>query len=444
PGCTERLPPVRAPANPAGAAAGAAAAAESRALSVSVREGALEDIENAESYDVGLRVFIGRRQAGAASSDISEAALMALAERVVAMAKLAPEDPYCGLAPDDALAQSQPDLDLVDPTGYDAQALEAEALALDAAAQAVPGVWKTEGAGASWSASARAVVTSAGFQGAAMSTGWSRQVSAVAKDDSGGMERDYDYARARHRADLRDIEAIGREAGERAVARLNPRKPESGRMAVLFEPRVANDLLGAFLSAISGPAVARGVSFLKDKMGAQVFAAGTRIEETPHRPRGLACRPFDAEGVAVKARALVDEGRLTTWLLNAASARQLSLPPTGHATGGFGGPPGAGASNVHWIPGARTPEAMIADLKRGVLITETFGASINPNTGDYSVGASGLWIENGEKAYPVSEMTVAGNLLDMFARAEPASDLEFRYAVNAPTLLIDNLAVSGQ
>ena len=428
----------------AGADAAEAVGAERHSLSITVRMGELEEVEREESRDLGLRVFVGKRQATVSGSDISAEARAKLVERAVAMAKLAPEDPYAGLADRETLALGDhPELDLFDPTEPSAEALEERARTAEAAARAVPNVTNTDGASGSWSSSRWTMVTSGGFAGVHRASGFSIGASAIAADDQ-GMETGYEGRSVRWQADLPSPESLGSEAGRRAAARLGARKIASTTAPVIFENRLAGSLMSPLIGAISGPAVARGVSFLKDKLGQQVFAKGIVIRDDPHRPRGLGSAPFDDEGVRNQPRNLIDDGVLTTWLLNSSSARQLGMTTTGHASRGLAGPPGVSTSNLTFQPGDKSREEMMRDVGAGLLVTSMFGPSLNANTGDWSVGCSGFWFEGGELAYPVSEITVAGNLLDIFGRVTPAADLEIRGASNAPSLLVDALAVAGR
>jgi PmbA protein len=428
----------------AGADAAEAVSAERRALSIGVRMGELEEVEREESRDLGVRVFIGARQATVSGSDISAEGRAKLVERAVAMARLAPEDPYAGLADPDRLARGPfPDLDLFDSAEPTAEQLEARAREAEAAARAVPKVTNSDGGSASWSASEWLMATSAGFTGRHRASSFSLGASAIASDEA-GMENGYEGRSVRWDADLPGAEAIGAEAGRRAAARLGARKIASTTAPVIFENRLAASLMGPLVGAISGPSIARGTSFLKDKLGQRIFAKGTRIFDDPHRRRGLGSSPFDDEGVANSMTAIIDEGVLTTWLLNSASARQLGLATTGHASRGLAGPPGVSPSNLTFRPGDSSREELMRDAGAGLLVTSMFGPSLNGNTGDWSVGCSGFWFEAGELAYPVTEITVAGNLLDVFGRVVPGSDLEIRGASNAPSLLVDALAIAGR
>jgi PmbA protein len=438
------LQDVVAQALKAGADAAEAVFAERQALSVSVRLGELEEVEREEARDLGLRVFIGRRQATVSGSDISALARAKLIERAVAMARLAPEDPYAGLAPQDRLASGPfPDLDLYDATEPSAETLEEKARESEAAARAIEGVTNSDGGSASWSTGGWTLVTSTGFVGPHRASAFSLSASAIAGEGS-GMERGGEGRATRWAADLPGAEAIGAEAGRRAVSRLGARKLSSQTAPVIFENRLATSLIGPTLGAISGPSVARGVSFLKNKLGEQLFPKGFEIVDDPHRPRGLGSTPFDDEGVANRRRALIDDGVLTTWLLNTASARQLGLETTGHASRSLAGPPGVGTTNLTVTPGPRDLAGLMADAKAGLLVTSMFGPSLNNNTGDWSVGCSGFWFENGEIAYPVNEITVAGNLIDIYSRLVAGSDLEIRGSANSPSLLVDGLAIAGK
>jgi PmbA protein len=429
-------------ARKAGAETADASLSMSESFSVDLRLGQLEGVEREESRSVALRVMIGKQQAAAAATDLSPAGLEALAERVAAMAKFAPEDPYCGLLDPTLRASHFPELELNDPTELDAKALEALAREAEDAALAVPGVTNSAGAGAGLGRSAAAYATSDGFHGAWRGGSFSVSVAPLAERD-GLKERDYEYRTTRFRQDLPSPAALGRVAGERAAARLGARKIESRTAPVIFENRIAGRVIGPALGAISGAAVARGVSFLKDKMGQQVFGAHINIEDDPFRLRGLASTPMDGEGGAVQRRLLFENGTLTTWLLNSASARQLGLTPTGHATLGHGGPPGISASNVTLLPGEGDLAALQKQMGEGLVVVEMFSPSINSNTGDYSVGVAGYWVSGGERQFPVSEVTVAGNLLDIYARLIPGGDLERRGGLDCPSLLVDGLAIGG-
>lgn len=430
-------------ARKAGAEAAEAVVLEGTSLGVSWRLGKLEDVERSEGRDVGLRVFIGKKQASVSSTDLSEAALAPMIERAVAMARVAPDDPWCGLADPAFLARDWPDLDIEDKTPQpSAEALAAVAAEAEEAALAVPGVTNSSGAGASFGRSGVALVTSGGFAGAYAGTSSSFSCSVLAGEGT-TMERDYEFSSKRHAADLENAADVGRRAGEKAVRRLNPRKVKSQAVPIIYDPRVSGGLVGHFAGAISGSAITRGTSFLKKEMGKSVFAKGISIVDDPHMKRGLRSKPFDGEGVKNRRMPLIEDGVLTTWLLDSATARQLGLETTGHAARGTGGPPSPSTTNLYMEAGCLSVKELIADIKQGLYVTELIGMGVNGVTGDYSRGASGFWIENGEIAYPVSEITVAGNLREMFLNMTPAADLEFRYGTNAPTIRVEGMTVAG-
>lgn len=429
-------------ARSAGADAADALAVESVSSSVSYRLGKLEDVERAESQDLGLRVFVGQKVAFVSSTDFSRDALSQLPARAIAMARLAPDDKYAGLAPHDRLAVTFPALDLEDAAEPPADALVDLASRVEAAAMAVKGVTNSEGGGASFGRSSIALATSEGFFGAYSGTSHGIGVAVLAGTGT-AMERDYDQASARHRTDLLSAESVGKSAGERAVRRLSPRKVKSQAVPILYDPRVSGGLVGHFAGAITGSSIARGVSFLKDMMGKEVFSPAINITDDPHRVRGLRSRPFDGEGVSNRKHTLVKSGVLKTWLLDCASAKQLGLTTTGHAARGTGGPPAPSPTNLYMEPGSATPEDLMSDIKSGLYVTELIGMGVNGVTGDYSRGAAGFWIENGKLSFPVSEVTIAGNLKDMFRNLTAANDLEFRYGTNAPTVRIEGMTVAG-
>ena len=426
-----------------GADAADAVAMRSMSLAIEVRDGAVEESERAEGDDLGLRVLVGHRQAVVSTNDMAGDGSAALAERAVAMARAAPEDKFAGLAEEALLAHDFPDLDLVDPELPGVAQLERNARAAEQAALAVKGVTKSGGASASAGIVGMVLVTSHGFRGAYLGSRHGVSMTAIAGEGT-GMERDYDYSSTLHAADLDAPEKIGRSAGERAVERLNPRKVSTRKVPVVFDRRVAGTLVSHLASAANGASVARKTSFLRDKMGAKLFADGIRIIDDPLRKRGLRSHPFDGEGVAGKRLALVDDGFLRSWLLDCATARELGLVTTGHAQRGVSSVPSPGASNLHLEAGRLSPAALIADIKDGFYVTDLIGMGVNMVTGDYSRGASGFWIENGKRTYAVSEVTIAGHLFDIFRTLTPADDLEFRYGTNAPTLRLEGMTVAGQ
>jgi len=440
----DQLADLVAAARRAGADAAEAVQIESTSLSVGWRLGTLERLERAEGGDLGLRVLIGRRQAFVSSSDHSPAALAELVERAVAMARIVPEDPWCGLAEPDQLARDLPALDLYDPSEPDAARLIESARRAEDAARATPGVTNSDGAEAGWGRSRVALAGSNGLAVSYWASHSSLSVGVLAGDAAQGMERDYDHTGAVYLADLRPAEEVGAEAGRRAVRRLGNRKVGSCQVPVVFDPRVARGLLASFAGAITGSAVARGTSFLKDRLGEAVFASGIRILDDPHRQRGLRSRPCDGEGLPTRPRAIIEDGILTQWLLDLRSARQLGLPPTGHASRSTGAPPSPSASNLYLEAGAVTPAELIGDIPDGFYITDLFGQGVNGITGDYSRGATGLWISGGELAFPVAGVTVAGNLKDMFRALTPANDLDLRHGIDSPTLRIDGMTIAGR
>lgn len=410
---------------------------------VQMRLGVLEDVERSEGEEIGLRVFSGRRSATVSSSDMSAEALSKLAERALAMAREAPEDEYAGLAPEELLLRKKVNgLDLADAEDPQPEALKERALMAEEAARGVMGVTNSEGAGAGAGRSHIALATSHGFSGSYAGTSHSCYASVLAGVGS-AMQRDYASHSVRHLSDLEQADGIGHRAGQRAVARLNPIKVESGQMPVIFDPRVGSSLIGHLIGGMTGSAIARKSSFLLECLGKRIFRQDINIIDDPLRPRGLRSRPFDGEGLPTSRSSLIDEGVLTGWLLDSASARQLGLRPTGHASRGISGAPGAGASNLHLEPGSMSPGELMADVKRGIYVTELIGMGVNMVTGDYSRGASGFLIENGATGPAVAEITIAGNLLDIFAELTAANDLEFRYGVNVPTLRIDGMMVAG-
>jgi len=427
----------------AGADAADAVAVRGISQGVEVRDGRVEESERSEGDDVGLRVLVGQKQAVVSTNDVAGDGIAKLAERAVAMARVAPDDKYVGLADPALLAKSFPDLDLLDPDIPEVSELERRAQEAEAAGLAVKGVTKSGGASASAGIGGMVLVTSAGFRGSYLRS--SQGISMTAISGAGtSMERDYDYTSAPHAADLEKPERVGRVAGERAMARTNPRKVETCKVPVVYDPRVSSSLVGHLVGAVNGASIARKTSFLKNKLGAQLFAKNIRIIDDPLRRRGLRSQSFDAEGVAVKKLAIIDDGVLTSWLMDSATARELGLATTGHAHRGVSSSPSPGPYNLHLEAGEPTPDQLISDIKQGFYVTDLIGSGVNGVTGDYSRGASGFWIENGKITYPVSEVTIAGHLLDMFRSMAVASDLEFRYGINAPTVRIEGLTLGGR
>jgi PmbA protein len=426
----------------AGADAADAVAVRGVSLSVEVRDGEVEESERSEGDDLGLRVLVGRRQALVSTNDLKGDGFADLAERAVAMARAAPEDRFAGLADPALLARNFPELDLLDPAMPDVGVLEKLAKEAEAAALAVKGVSKSGGGSATAGIGGMVLVTSQGFHGASIGSRHSISMSAIAGDGT-GMETDYDYTSALHAADLDSAERIGRNAGERAVKRLNPRKVATRRVPVVFDTRAAGSLINHLASAANGASVARKTSFLRERRGEQIFAAGIDIIDDPLRKRGLRSRPFDAEGVATQARKVVEDGVLKTWFLDSATGRELDLPSTGSAHRGVSSAPSPGATNLHLAAGTASPEQLIAEIEDGFFVTSLIGMGVNLVTGDYSRGAAGFWIENGKLTFAVSEVTIAGHLTEIFKGLTPANDLKFRYGTDAPTVRVEGLTVAG-
>lgn len=417
--------------------------AEGTSLSIACRFGNPETLDRAEGKDLGLRVLIGKRQAIASTSDCSDSALTELIERAVTMARVVPEDEFCGLAPDNLIAKEVPDLDECDPTEPDSDALERRAHDAEGAALAIGGVTNSEGAEAGWSRSRVAVATSNGFAQVRIRSSHSISTAVLAGEGT-AMERDYDWATAVHAEDLRDPEEIGRTAGKNAVKRLNPQKVQTAQVPVIYDPRVSQSILSHLSGAINGASVARGTTFLKDRIETPVFGTGINIIDDPLRQRGLRSKAFDAEGVGTSTMPLIENGVLKTWVLDLRSARQLGLNTTGNASRGTSSPPSPSTTNLYMEPGTLSTANLIADIDAGFYVTGMMGHGANLVTGDYSRGAEGFWIENGHIAYPVSELTIAGDLNEMFMHTTPANDLIFRYGTNAPTLRIDGMTVAGK
>jgi PmbA protein len=415
---------------------------EQKSVEVSILNGATEHVERSEGYDLGLRVFCGKSQAIVSTNKLDQETIQRAAGRAVDMARAAPPDPFAGLAAPEQLAQGVPDLDLWDGSDIGEDALHGLAKEAEDAGLSVKGVSRSTGAGASMSTRQIVLGTSDGFLKSYRRSGYGVSVAVIAGNGT-GMERDYDFSSSVHFHDLRPAAEIGRNAGERAVRRLHPRKVSSQRVSIVYDRRIAASLIGHLAGAISGPAVARGTSFLKDMLNKQVFSPEITIIDDPHMRRGLGSRPFDAEGVRVRRMDAVAEGTLRSFLLDQSSARQLGLEPTGHASRGTGSQPSPSPSNFYLAKGTLSPEALMADIGKGFYVTELLGMGVNGVTGDYSRGAAGFWIENGALTHPVSEVTIAGNLQDMYRNLTPADDLEFRMAMNAPTCRVEGMTIAG-
>jgi PmbA protein len=423
-------------ARAAGADTAEASVSNSISVNVTRRLGRTEHLERSERHGLGLTVYVGRRSASVSSTEVAAAGFVQLAERAVAMARVVPEDPYGGLA-EDARAVDAAPLELHDTTEPSTEALIARAAMAEDAALAVHGITNSEGGEAGYGRSEFLLATTAGFMGGYART--SHSVSAVALAGSGtGMQRDYDFHSATFLTDLDDPAIIGRRAGERAIARLNPTRPATARVPVVFDPRVSASLIGHLAGAISGASIARGTSFLKDSLGARLFAPGIMLHDEPLRLRGARSKPFDSEGVPTANTTLIEDGVLTTWLLDSRSARQLGLRTNGHSSGGS-----PGLSNAYLAAGSLSPAELMADITEGLYVTELMGMGVNGLTGDYSRGCAGFMIRNGALAEPVAEITIAGNLKTMFAALIPANDLQFRRIVDAPTIRIDGMTLAG-
>ena len=428
-------------ARAAGADAADGVIVSATSVSVQRRLRKTEQVTRSEGHDLGLRVFVGQRSASVSSSAVDPAGFDALVARAIAMARIVPEDPYAGLAAE-ARSPTGLDLQMDDGREPDVDALIARASAAEEAALSVAGITNSEGADAGFARARIALMTSAGFAGQTARSSHSVSATALAGEGT-GMERDYDYSSAVHLDDLEDAATIGRIAGEKAVARLNPTRPKTMRVPVVYDPRVSSSILGHLSSAINGSSIARGTSFLKERMGQAVFARGVTIIDDPRRVRGLRSREFDGEGVPTRVASIIDDGVLTTWFLDSRTARQLGLETTGSASRGVNGPPSPSATNLYMAAGTMTPQALMADIKEGLYITEMMGSSINGITGDYSRGASGFMIRDGALAEPVAEITVAGSLPEMFMHLTPANDLRFRRGTDAPTVRIEGLTLAG-
>ncbi len=425
-----------------GVDAASASLSSSTNIAVKVRQGKLEDVEHSESTAVSLRCFFGQRQANVSGSDLSKANLESLAERCIDMARVVPEDQYCGLTPPDDLETNPPDIDLKGDGQIDVSELQSIALETENAALSVDEVKTVSDCGAGCGSRKAWIAATNGFQFHRTSDASSVGIAVVAeRNDSREIGGDSWLTRKRNARP--SASEIGKTAAERAVARLESKKLDSRTAHVIYDNRVSSSLLGIFSGAIRGSAIARGVSFLKDSLGKQVFAKNIDIVDDPFRPQGLGSRSFDGEARPVSVKKLIENGVLTNWMLNGPSAKQLGLKPNGFASAGFGGPPGISSSNLYIPKGEYSQTELMERTKDGLLITDMFSPSINSNNGDYSVGVAGFWFENGEIAFPVSEVTVAGNLKDMFLRAIPANDLEFRSSVDAPSILIEDMALAG-
>ncbi|KAA0699647.1 TldD/PmbA family protein [Neorhizobium sp. P12A] len=427
-------------ARKAGADAADAVVVRSRSQSVSVRLGKVESTESSESDDFALRVFVGQRVASVSANPGFE--LQVLAERAVAMAKVSPEDPYACLADESRLARTYKDLELFDPTEVSTEQLREASLAMEEAALAVSGVSNSSGAGASSGMGGLVLATSHGFAGSYMGSRFGRSVSVIAGEGT-GMERDYDFDSRLYFAELDDPAEIGRRAGERAIKRLNPRQVPTGKdLTVIFDPRVARGFVGHIAGAINGASVARKTSFLRDRMGEQVLKSGLSITDDPLIVRGPSSRPFDGEGVVGERMVMIEDGVLKHWFLSTSTGREIGMETNGRGVRG-GTTVSPSSTNLALEPGDISPEDMIKGIGNGFYVTELIGQGVNMITGEYSRGATGFWIENGELTFPVSEVTIASNLKDMFMRTTPANDIDRKFGVASPTLAIEGMTLAG-
>lgn len=427
----------------AGADAAEAILVSGTSLAVQVRQGRSEELERSEHNDVGLRVFVGTRSAIVSATSVDPAGFGRLIEQALAMARVVPEDRFAGLCDHAQTGRFQDDaLDLVDVAEPDIAELTERAHIAEAAALAVGGVTNSQGGSAGYGRNEIMLATSGGFSGRYGRTSHSISASVLAGSGT-TMQRDYDYHSSVHLADLDDPATIGRSAGERAVARMNPVKPRTGRMPVVFDPRVSNSLLGHLSGAINGASIARGTSFMKDRMGSRILPSSITVIDDPTRPRASRSKPFDGEGVRTAPLLLVENGELRHWVLDGRSGRQLGLPSSGNASRGPSSPPSPSASNLYLTGGATSPQDLMTDIKEGVYLNEMMGNAVNGLTGDYSRGAAGFMIRDGALAEPIAEFTIAGNLIEMFASLQVANDLVFRRGTDAPTIRIDTLTIAG-
>ena len=429
-------------ARAAGADGADAGMSRSEGTSVTVRLGKVESSERSEDIGAALRVFVGKRNASVSTSQLDNDSIAELAERAVAMARVAPEDPYVRLATAEEVAGTLPEIDLYDDAVPAVEHLTETATAVEAAALSNDGITNSEGGSASHGEAHMMIATSNGFSANYKRSSQGFSAVVIAEKD-GAMERGYDYSAAVYGADLDAPEDVGNSAAKRTLSRLGPQKPPTGQFPVIYDQRVSGSIVGTLASAINGAAIARGTSFLKDSMGEQVTSAGLTFIDDPLRPRGMASRLFDGEGLPVARRAMVEDGVLKSWFLDIASATKLGLTPNGQAARGMGSAPSPGSSNFYLENGDLSLEALIAEIDEGFLVTEMMGSSVDMITGDYSRGAGGFWISSGKVSHPVSEVTIAGNLKDMFKAITRANDIDMRKSTAAPSLRIDGMTVAG-
>ncbi len=415
---------------------------ETQTLNASARMGKPEDVEHSESLEIGLRAIIDQKQAFVSGTVLQPEEIETLAQRVADMAKNAPQDPYCGLGDANLLCTEFIDLELNDLTTPNLDTLQNLTLETESIARDTKGIINSEGASASWGRATTHLITSHGFTGSDISSSWSLSCC-VLGGEKGKMERDYASHTTRHKENLDTPKSVGERAANRTLKRLNARKVKSQNLPVIFDSRVSSSLLNHFASAISGGSITRKSSFLQSALQTQVFSDSINISDNPLLKRGLRSSTFDDEGLGQKEIELVDNGVLKTWLLDSSTAKQLNLTSNARASRGIGTPPSPSVSNLYMHNGQKTVAELCKDIGTGVYITELIGMGVNVLTGDYSRGASGYWIENGQIAYPISEITIASNLKDMFANLIPANDLQFRHGINAPSILIEMMALAG-
>jgi len=429
-----------------GATAADCVLSRSRGLSLTRRLGKDETIERYEDFDTGLRVFVGNKIASVSTNDNSEAAIRDVAKRAVDMAKIAPQDDFSLIASQETLndfpIQNSISVDSYDEVEPNIDIIRDRAKEVEDSALSVKGITNSDGADASWGEGETLLMTSNGFFGSSKKSNHSVSVVVIAEKD-GKMERDYDYSSKVFGKDLRNSNHIGIEAAKKTLARMGATKPLTGKYPVIFDPRVSRSIAGHFASAINGSAIARKTSFLKDMLNKQIANPAINIIDDPFLKRGLGSRLFDAEGLGSRKYTLIKDGVLEQWLLDLSSAKQLNLKPSGNAKRGISGPPSPGTSNFMISPGDVTPENLIKNVSEGFFVTDMIGSSVSMITGDYSRGASGFWIKNGELSIPITEATIAGNLKEMFMTLQPANDIDHSHSINSPTLLIEGMTIAG-
>ena len=429
-----------------GATAADCVLSRSRGLSLTRRLGKDETIERYEDFDTGLRVFVGNKIASVSTNDNSEAAIRDVAKRAVDMAKIAPQDDFSLIASQETLndfpIHNSISVDSYDEVEPSIDIIRDRAKEVEDSALSVKGITNSDGADASWGEGETLLMTSNGFFGSSKKSNHSVSVVVIAEKD-GKMERDYDYSSKVFGKDLRNSNQIGIEAAKKTLARMGATKPLTGKYPVIFDPRVSRSIAGHFASAINGSAIARKTSFLKDMLNKQIANPAINIIDDPFLKRGLGSRLFDAEGLGSRKYTLIKDGVLEQWLLDLSSAKQLNLKPSGNAKRGISGPPSPGTSNFMISPGDVTPDNLIKNVSEGFFVTDMIGSSVSMITGDYSRGASGFWIKNGELSIPITEATIAGNLKEMFMTLQPANDIDHSHSINSPTLLIEGMTIAG-